>query len=880
MRSPGLAADSFVCALRDAFDDRLVGGKARNLARLFALDAPVPDGVVLTSRAFDAFVAALDNPPGGRDENELSHVMRDLVMAAPMPDEVEHVLNAIAAEWLGLGPLAVRSSVVGEDGVESSFAGQFDSVLDVTTTGALQSAVRTCWASYWSARAMFYRRSRQIPAVGMGVVIQRQVDATVAGVLFTRNPGDRGGGGEMVIEYCAGLADRLVSGEVDPVRLTVSRLTCEVIREEAPDSTFPVTALLTAQQVADLGRLALRLERDLDGPQDIEWAVGTDGAIAIVQSRRITTIVSSQGVRADAPTVLWSNANVSENFPQPVCPLLYSIACTGYYHYFRNLGLTFGVSRPRLRAMDTALRTIIGAHGARMYYNLTNIHAVLRMAPCGDQLATAFNLFVGVDQTAAQPVGAIGWRDRAGRVTQAFELVRIAVAVTWQYLFLGRRLRRFEREADRFAERTAPEALRQRSLAGLGADLAAFMDIRRYRWKDASLCDTAAMVMYALLQRMLARNGFDAATHTQLLRALPGVPSSQPVLRLWALSREIRADRALLDIFLRAPADRILTTLDTDERFAGFRASFETYLRQWGFRSSSELMLTVPALDEEPGPVIELLRQYVQTEGASPEESIARQAAARRAQTMSVLRTVARRAPLQAPLVWLCVRWAQRSVAYRERARLKQALLYTRCRRVALRVGEELTRRGRVAAREDVFLLTWQELDELCAGRSMFPRGVGDLVAMRRRQHQRESALTPPDTLRLAESEAFTATATAAVHEPEVVDAASGVLAGTTACGGRVTAPAAVLAGVQEADRLRRGDVIVTRQTDPGWGPLFGLASGLVIERGGMLSHGAIIAREFGLPCVVGVKNATTRITHGSMVTVDGDRGACHVDVA
>ena len=921
-------AGELVVPLRAAGDGRRVGGKASSLARLMSLGVPVPEGVVLTCEAFEAF---LDASSVGADIERRLHLLGDAtdiaaleaasreirsrVMAADLPPDVDDALRAAAATLQEYGRLAVRSSAVGEDGASSSFAGQFESVLRIETIPDLRDAVRSCWASYWSARALFYRRARRIPASGMAVIVQRLVEADVAGVLFTRDPGGTAPclmpnlsavalakadaqctGESMVLEYGCGLADRLVAGETNPGRLYLSRASCAIAHEApAEGDAAEARRRLTARGLRELGRAALDIERAVGAPQDIEWAIDAGGHLAIVQARTITALAPPT---VPVATVLWSNANINENFPEAVTPLLYSIATAGYYHYFRNLGFAFGVSRRRLSAMDAALRGVIGIHGARLYYNLTSIHAVLRMAPFGERLASAFNLFVGAADTAAQPPGATSWQDHRRPAGRIVELIRIACAVTWQFLFLGRRLRAFERDADAFAARTTADALAARALPALGEELAAFVDIRCRRWKNASLCDTAAMTSYALLRWLLARHGFGDDTHTRLLRALPGVPSSEPPLRLWRLSRGVRSDPELRALFLTEPAATVLMEVQRNHRFEAFRRELEDYLTAWGFRSSGELMLTMPTLEEEPEPVIALLRQYVEADGPSPEDGVARLAAERRAETASIVRRLAIRAPVQALLIRALIRSTQRAVAYRERARLKQALLYTRCRRVALRIGDALVREGRLGQAEGVFMLTWQEIDELCSGRAMFPRGVDELVAMRRTQHAAERELNPPDTfqlpvgapyvrgvrlepdrergVRLQPDQAVRGVRLEPDRDPLQPD--QDLLRGATACGGRVSAPAAVLAGVHEAHRLTRGDVLVTRQTDPGWAPVFGLVSGLVIERGGMLSHGAIIAREFGLPCVVGVTNATERIPHGAMLTVDGDRGVCHVE--
>ena len=883
--------------LGQALDPRQAGGKASNLAKLIGLGFPVPAGRVLTCEAFRRFLAAdglgaraaaLERRPDPTDaagRREIAEAVRAQVMGRPLPAAVAEALDAAARE-LPAGALAVRSSAVGEDGAAASFAGQFDSVLHVAGEEALRRAVRACWASYWSERSLHYRAARRAGLGGMAVILQRQVSARVSGVLFTRAPAGAGGasGDDLLIECCRGLADGLVSGRVEPERLVVSRA------GRTPAGSAPAPGgLLSAADVRTLTGAALRLERELGAPQDVEWSIDDDGRLWILQSRPITATGDAPG--AAGPTVLWSNANVNENFPAPICPLLYSFVAPGYYHYFRNLALAFGISRRRVAAMDPALAAIVGVHGGRLYYNLTSIHAVLRMAPCGEPLARAFNQFVGADDVAPPPPGATRWGEGRGRVGQAAELLRVAACTIRQYLFLRRRLEAFEDRADRFAARTHPDRLARRSTSGLLDDLRSFLDIRFHGWKDASLADAAAMVCYALLQRALRRADARGGLHNRLLRALPGVPSATPPLRLWALSRLIRSDARLDRLFASGETPAILEAIRGDDRFAGFRRELDRFLEDWGFRSSAELMLTLPSLQEDPAPVIELLRQYAASDGEPPAAVMARQAAGRVEETSRVTRTLARRSPALALAVRWLLRAAQASVAYRERARLKQALLYTRLRRVALAIGRRLAADGRLAKPDDVFMLTWQEIEALGAGRAMFPYGVPDLVALRRREHAALGAMRPPATLALPAGEYLAPGFGSIPRGPEVGSIPRGredqgdepcprpsTLRGTGACGGTASGPAAVLGDVRDAARLRGGDVLVTRQTDPGWAPVFGLVSGLVIERGGLLSHGAIVAREFGLPCVVGVENATGRIGSGQRVTVDGDRGVCTID--
>ena len=359
------------------------------------------------------------------------------------------------------------------------------------------------------------------------------------------------------------------------------------------------------------------------------------------------------------------------------------------------------------------------------------------------------------------------------------------------------------------------------------------------------------------------------------------VVSSLPVVKLWELSRRIREDEPLTALFTTKQSPEILTALENNTEFAPFKRALDEYLDNWGFRCSGELMLTVPSFQENPAALIGILQSYVGSDVESPLDVMRRQDAERATETQKVLQSLSakklsRFVPLltQARVVGLVLKWTQRSIAFRERARLKQALLYSRCRRIALAMGEKLVERGCFERREDVFFLTTQELDALASGNAMFPFHVKKFVARRRREHAELSAMSPPDTLVLAAGEYLDPPKEArAPSEPAGPAAESREMAGVGACGGKVTGRATILKDMSESRRLEAGDILVTRQTDPGWGPLFFLIRGLVLERGGMLSHGAIIAREFGIPSVVGVKDATRRIPQGGTVSVDGDRG-------
>ena len=898
------ALDRWIVPLAEAVHLPDVGGKARNLAALIAMGQPVPEGFVVSRAACDACLAQ-DGLAAALDAE--SRALR----AGTPPEEVRVAAERIAArvrqcrlprtlsleidralDGLRVDTAIVRSSGVGEDSAEASFAGQFDSIADVTSPAAAHRAIVDVLASRWSARALTYQLQRGRSISGMGVIVQRQIDAAVSGVIFTIDPACDG---RMLIEYCEGPGEALVSGRVTPSQIAVDRRTLAVVRHHGPGDAGATAVRLDERAARGIAERALQIERSFGRPQDIEWTLDRGGRLWIVQARPITVaapkVSESRSSTVRRCTVVWSNANVNENFPQPISPLLYSIARTGYYHYFRNLGIALGVSKTRIAAMEQPLRHIIGVHGARMYYNLTSIHGILRSAPFGDHLAAWFNGFVGAEdtETAAYvdtslergPSRTSTLRRGAAAMRQAGELALIAAKTAWQYLFVTRRVARFERTVDEFAARTHPARLHSRSLPDLAADLRGFIEIRNNRWTDASLADAASMICYGALERWLARAVPDAdrgALHNTLLKALPDLPSSVPALELWRLSRLVAADRRLADLLDARPAADALEVVRRDNACAPFAAALDRFLDDWGFRCSGELMLTVPSFQEDAAPLLDIIKAYSAQAGPSPADHLRAQRDDRIAQTATLAARLRTRPLVRGvPLVnqWhatsLLLKWTQRAIVLRERARLKQALLYSRLRRIALAIGERLVDDGHLRTRDDVFLLTVQEIDDLVCGAAMFPHHLLALADARRAWFADVTAAPPPDSLRLEEGTYFVPAATTGASDEAVEHPP--ILRGLGVCGGRTTARAAVLTEVTDTRRLRKGDVLVTRQTDPGWGAVFPLISGLVMERGGMLSHGAIIAREFGIPSIVGVPRATEAIAHGAEVHVDGDRG-------
>lgn len=881
MTTAAVISSPYVSPLAGAVDPAQFGGKALRLAEMQCLGYSIPSAVVVTVRAFrrmldenglDKRIEALVRPLSKTDPKATAAAaarIEALVMGGDLPLCIAEDVVSASSFLLEGGPVVVRSSACGEDSEGAAFAGQLDSFLNVHTSEELIDALKRCWASYWSHRSIAYQLAREVQLNGMGVIIQCQVDASFSGVLFT-NDLEQPATDQMIVEYVPGLGDELVSGRIRPTRLVISGDSWHF--DQTAGSDFPSASLdaTTIEQLADAGRT---LAKHFDHPQDIEWSVDRTGKLHLVQSRPITAFAEKPA------TTVWSNANVNENFPEPVSPLLYSIAATGYYHYFRNLGRAFGISSDRIEAMEDPLRNIIGTHGGRIYYNLTNIHAVLQSAPCGGFLASAFNEFVGAGDTATYS-DLPNWRSlRTGRLAEIRESIRIAVNGCRRLRQMEPQVTVFERLVDEFAADSHPERLHSLSWRELLELWQEFMRIR-CNWTDAAMADAASMISYGLSQRLLGtefQSEVDQTIANRLLTGLCNLVSGLPTERLWDLSRLVRQNPALEELLADQPSDNVWRRIETDDSFVDARCALHEFLDQWGFRCSGELMLTTPSYQENPAALLDLLRAYVSQEGESPGELLTRQRQNREQETERVL-GILRKRRLQRFLPWprkdfiarRLIGWMQRSVACRERARCKQALLYSRCRRLALTIGRAFVDRGFLSNRDNVFFLTWEEIESLLSGRSMFPHETGQLAVLRRTAHERLGALSPPDRIQLTPGQYWKEDGgDDAPPESE----SRMVMRGKGVSGGSIVGRAVVLTDPSQFDQVTSGDILVTRQTDPGWGPILFLVRGLVMERGGMLSHGAILAREYGIPTVVDLRNATRRVNDGDLIRVDGDRG-------
>ncbi len=811
--------------LGEVLQQEKVGAKAANLSRMTRNGFPVPPGFAISAQAF----AECSGADAGR--------------FAELLEEVAHHMGMLAGE-----KVMVRSSAVGEDSQEASFAGQLDSFLCDRTVESIAAGLMGCWASYGKDNVRVYQTEKHVLLKGMGVVVQELVDPDYAGVLFTRSYDNEH---DMLCEFVEGHGEQLVSGMVDPKRFRCRR------DDGIPGSPLPF-------DFGELYAYAVRLELLFGSALDIEWVV-RDGRCYIVQSRPITPITTKK-------RIYWSNTNVNENYPGPITPLLYSIARESYYHYFKNLSRLLQVPADVITELEAEYSNIIGAFGCRMYYNMSSIHNVIGRSPFARLLRGAFDNFVGYQE------GEVA----AGRASSAQDVIRFITRFARLNYGLNDNVREFERRADEF-QRKSTDAVGLDRLRECFHD---FIEIRMHSWYRASLADFFAMVYHGLIG-MYCRKYFGEdhqGIHNTIIQAIPGLVSSKPVADIWKIGEMIRADAEALDLLRRSSSADVLASFESEPRFVRFKNAIDQYLNSWGFRCSGELMLTEDNFCDAPEMFIDLLRGYIEQPGADPEQIIHTKAGERMALMRALRRRLIRARGVLLPLAFvdmgllhLLLRLCFAGIASRERVRLKQAHLYYRFKVVLRGIGAEFVRRGLLDRQGDLLFLRYQEIEEHLTTSDMLPGTLKELVALRKNGYERSSKLIFPDDFSSLAGEYL-------LPEHVVPQSAQHkegeAIRGLSACGGVVRGRVRVLESVMELGRIRKGDILVTRQTDPGWATVFPLISGLIVERGGMLSHGAIVAREFGIPAIVGVPGATALFADGEEIELNADRGEIYRDAA
>ena len=873
----------------------------------------VPRFIVVSANAFDRWVAG--GKPWPQSEADAAR-RRDEVMALEIPSELcTAILAALTEQGLRDATVAVRSSAAAEDGAGASFAGQFETVLGVRAADAraLMDALRSVWASAFLARVAAYRADRTVAAGGvrMAVVIQELVHPDVAGVAFSADPisNDRD---TAVVSAVYGLGEGLVSGELDAdayhVRFmphaqpTVAATVAHKHRAlrsapgAPPHSEVVPAPLCDAPALSDddarrVARCVRSLARVLGSPQDIEWALvsndGSERELVLLQARPITMLARAPRTdtavaAAAAGTVtpshrgerrVWDNSNIIESYSGVTTPLTFSFARRVYEEVYRQFCRLMGVSEPLLEAHQIVFANMLGLVRGRVYYNLLNWYRTLALLPGFEWNRGFMEKMMGVREALQDPPPP---PSAGSRLLDLARLVRMVLRMV-------RESHRLKSEVPAFHARVAATLapITDAELESCSEDelLARYHGLERdllRHWRPPLVNDFFAMMFFGVLCRLIERwlPGAPPTLANDLLCGEGGIISTEPARQVMTLARRVAETPELARCFKEeADSAALLRRLRETPAHSDFQCAFAAYIERFGDRCLEELKLETVTLREDPAFLLEMIRSYAARGTVDPEAQRAREVSIRgEAESLTRLRL---RGLRRALFFWV-LRGARERVRDRENLRFERTRVFGVVRRVFLVLGARLAARGRIDAARDVFYLTLDELfaDAEGAGATLELRA---LVGVRRAEFASfERAPAPPDRFETWGPPAAAFAAGGVGSEPTLagkLDTASPrELTGTGCCPGVVRERVRVVRDPREAHDVT-GRILVAERTDPGWTLLFPAVRGLLVQRGSLLSHSAIVAREMGLPCVVGVTGLLDTLRDGELVEMDGTSG-------
>jgi rifampicin phosphotransferase len=814
-------ASHFVFIRLDAITDAdlpLTGGKAFNCARLRQAGFPVPDGLVVPSAATD---------------EDVRRVASDAWILAQSADAL----------------FAVRSSGLGEDSAGHSFAGLHDTQLNVGRD-RLVDAVLACRQSAGSPAAVAYRRARQIAhaEASIAVLVQVMVPAVTSGVAFTVNPVT--GVDELVVDAARGFGEALVSGQIDPDEFRIGKTDGAILSSRITAST----PTMSPAELDALAALLKRIEQHFCSPQDVEWC--HDGRqFWIVQSRPVTSHPAPR--TSHLSDVEWTRANLVEVLPDQMSPQ----ALTLYADLLdRGERAFFG----RLMAPEAELGPIVKAFHGRLYFNLSQLRHVTETVGA----APADTLRSLGHSEAIHPEDEIARRPRLRQLLPALpDLVRLIVNMLQaQRIFHAHEahVEQLLAQLNAVDPRTLPDAAIVSTFEG---------------WIDATP-DTlkAVFVMGGVqmhedaLRKACKAVGFpyERLVYPQLAAGARSV-STQQAVDLVALA-ELGRDDPAVSAYFRANDGRFA---DCRIALAGtpFLQRFDAFLRQYGHRGRYESDWSLPRLHENPAPVLFAIRALLE----APPQDIAAQARRQQEEAAAAWREFEQRLTLWQrwtllPRVRSAIRRLKNQYVWREAIRSDLTRVVSRVREWHLALADRFVERGWIDRRDDYFLLELSEVERAALDPARGPE-LRAIAATRAAQLAAERDLRMPLLMRESELPALLQAGTAVAAAAD--DA--GALTGLCVSPGAVEADVVVMRDPGEFAAMKRGAILVTVATDPSWTPLFTLASGVIVEVGGMLSHASTIAREYGLPALANVKGATRLLQTGDRVRLNASGG--RVDV-
>ena len=882
-------------------DLNTIGGKGRSLSRLSNSGFNVPDGFLVPTAAYRRFVADNDLQPrilnlckptiieGAVSFEQASKKIQELFSLYELSSEIESDIIAAYESLPERPPVAVRSSANAEDLPELSFAGQQETYLNITGGPAVAAAIRNCWASLWTAQAINYRHEMDIgqDAVAMAVVVQLMVPSDVSGILFTANP-TNGERSEMIVNGSFGLGEAVVSGQVTPDTYVVDRESLNIkdtiigakdqmivsdgtqgVRVESVSAEQQVLSSLSEELLRELCKLALKVEAEFDEvPQDIEWAM-VNKELYLLQSRPITNLPPEPLKDVSWPEIPGAQLlkrQVAENMPDPLSPLFEELYLRAIFDMQKwpegwewkgNLTRNWLKNFVVITVNGYAYQPIYEASVGDWEGYMDKLHAEQKKSTWLDNLKRIFTMpsYI-IDDMKGGPLHVLYLVGTTFRTFKKFPAIKL-----WERQQLPDYLAAIEHWERTDSRKASSEEL----LAGIKSLTFA----EALYWSALrSIIGTAKMTDGALqtyLEENAPDQGFISGTF------LSGFPSRtlDAEVTLRRIAEEIRNNKTLYEIVIVTPSPRMLTALQNHPEGKDTLVDIRKYLHDYG-RQVFNLDFVEPSLEEEPLPFLMSLKAMVRNPGY---DLVTRQQEVRknrRSKFWQAIKFFKGKSRLEFLRLYLTARI---NYPTREEALFYMGLAWSSLRPLAKELGGRLVSNGTLTDPDDVFYLTSDDLQRAIDDNDGPPelkskvKEQRELRALRFRMNQ--PAAIPPIETNVTEN------SFAALRGNS--DDANKLL-GFAVSPGIVSGIASVIMTPNDFDKMIPDSILVCPLTTPAWTQLFPHAIGLVTDIGSILAHGSIVAREYGIPAVLGIGDATQRIKNGQTITIDGNKGVVTVE--
>ncbi|MCD6468596.1 MAG: hypothetical protein J7L32_04745 [Thermoplasmata archaeon] len=882
-----------------------VGGKAKNLYVLSKNGFNVPRWFVISTDVYNRFVeenglkekiSSIINNIDFKNQGSVaegSEAIKKLFLEKEIPSkDYKDILSAFRKFRSDVEYIAVRSSAVGEDEVKTSFAGQMDSFLFISEEKSFISSVKKCWASAFSERALTYRYLSNLPLskIEVAVVVQKMMPGEISGVMFTVNPVSYDSN-EIFINSTYGLGEGIVSGELntDVFRVNkedgsfsqelVEKKQKVVFNEEKGEETVVVPVekekqskpSLDASMVKRLSEIGKSIEKLYGKPQDIEWTL-YHGRVYILQTRPVTTLPNEKG-ETDFK-IIWDNSNIIESFPGVTKPLTFSFARMAWSNVFRQTAEAMGVPSRVIEENSDLFDNMIGLIHGRVYYNLMRWYQFVSFFPGFKQNRRYMEQMMGVKESYNYRKEKTSLLSKNG-VKEIFGILHLVYGLVKNYLMLDGDVERFQRNFTRHYRR----------LAGIDVESMKPWDIMVFfnkshvdllrDWRVEGTNDYFAMFFYGLVKSLTVKYGLDAdgSLQNNLFCGEKDMESTKPTKHLLMLAKYVKENNDLLDLFVNNSEEKVLEELWSDSRFFGFRDKLSEYIEEYGFRCMNELKLEEKNLKDDPSFIVKIIKNYINLENIDLDKINESEIEKRRMAEDFVRQKLKWRFLKKLVFYW-ALRNARKCVRYRENLRLCRTKIFGLVREAFVAIGKSFAEMNVIENPDDIFYLELDEVFDYIKGTGTL-LDLKSLIKVRKEEYKRFEKEKLPERF----------VTYGVVNAQDLGDLYSNdekgmdetdVLKGISCFPGVVKNRVRVILSPKDDVRLN-GEILVAEKTDPGWVPLYPSASGLLIERGSVLSHSAIVARELGLPTIVGVKDLIRKVKDGQVIKMDAGKGLVYL---